>query len=122
MMHKNSFRRWIVVVPSTWEREAASLIYRASFRTAKATLRNPVSKNQNSFKGKEKGFGKPSPKQSMNNFPQCIPFFRQTLHLAFSADMSHLIHASSIPSRTCILEKVCASRIAVFHFSSAEAT
>ena len=33
-----------MVVPSTWEREAASLIYRASFRTAKATQRNPVLK------------------------------------------------------------------------------
>lgn len=35
-----------------------------------------------------------------------IPFFRHTLHLAFSADMSHLMQASSIPSSTCIREKV----------------
>jgi hypothetical protein len=37
--------------PSTWEAEAgefeASLVYRVSSRTAKATQRNPVSKNQN---------------------------------------------------------------------------
>jgi hypothetical protein len=38
--------------PSTWEAEAcgfefkASLVYRVSSRTARATQRNPVSKNQ----------------------------------------------------------------------------
>lgn len=50
------------------------------------------------------------------------PFLRHTLHLAFSADMSHLMQASNIPSSTCTREKVCASRIATFHFSTAEAT
>jgi hypothetical protein len=43
--------------PSTWEAEAggfqvASLVYRVSFRTARATQRNPVSKNQKKKKKK----------------------------------------------------------------------
>lgn len=70
------------------------------------------------------------PKQGMERWQRptvtqawgCIPFLRHTLHLAFSADISHLIQASSIPSSTCIRENVWASRIAVFHFSMAEAT
>jgi hypothetical protein len=43
--------------PSTWEAEAggflkfkASLVYRVSSRTARATQRNPVSKNQKNTK------------------------------------------------------------------------
>jgi hypothetical protein len=50
--------------PSTWEAEAilslrisefeASLVYRVSSRTARATQRNPVSKNQKKKKEKEK--------------------------------------------------------------------
>ena len=51
-----------------------------------------------------------------------LPFLRQTLQRAFSADMSHLMQASSMPSRTCMREKVCASRMVVFHFSTAVAT
>jgi hypothetical protein len=45
--------------PSTWEAEAggfefeASLVYRVSSRTAKATQRNPVSKNQKKKKKKK---------------------------------------------------------------------
>lgn len=37
---------------------------------------------------------------------EASPFLRQTLQRAFSADMSHFILASSIPSRTCMREKV----------------
>lgn len=51
-----------------------------------------------------------------------LPFLRQTLQRAFSADMSHFTQASNIPSSTCMREKVWASRIAVFHFSTAVAT
>jgi hypothetical protein len=48
--------------PSTWEAEAgrwiskfkASLIYRVSSRTARATQRNPVSKNQKPKQTKKK--------------------------------------------------------------------
>jgi hypothetical protein len=46
--------------PSTWEAEAggfefeASLVYRVSSRTAKATQRNPVSKNQKKKKKRKK--------------------------------------------------------------------
>jgi hypothetical protein len=46
--------------PSTWEAEAgkisefeASLVYRVSSRTARATQRNPVSKNKNKTKKKK---------------------------------------------------------------------
>jgi hypothetical protein len=38
--------------PSTWEAEA-SLVYRVSSRTARATQRNPVSKKQNKTKQKK---------------------------------------------------------------------
>jgi hypothetical protein len=47
--------------PSTWEAEAggfsefeASLVYRVSSRTARATQRNPVSKNKQKKKKKKK--------------------------------------------------------------------
>jgi hypothetical protein len=47
--------------PSTWEAEAgeflefkASLVYRVSSRTARATQRNPVSKNQKNKTTKNK--------------------------------------------------------------------
>jgi hypothetical protein len=47
--------------PSTWEAEAgkisefkASLVYRVSSRTARATQRNPVSNNNNNKKNKTK--------------------------------------------------------------------
>ena len=46
--------------PSTWEAKAgedhefeASLVYRASSRTARATQKNPVSKNQNKQTNKQ---------------------------------------------------------------------
>ena len=50
------------VIPALWEAEAvgfisefeASLVYRVSSRTARATQRNPVSKNQKTNKQKEK--------------------------------------------------------------------
>jgi hypothetical protein len=55
---------WAVVAhvfnPSTWEAEVggsqefeASLVYRVSSRTARATQRNPVSKNQNQKTNKQ---------------------------------------------------------------------
>lgn len=35
-----------------------------------------------------------------------LPFLRQTLQREFSADMSHFMQASNIPSRMCMREKV----------------
>jgi hypothetical protein len=45
--------------PSTWEAEAgfeASLVYRVTSRTARATQRNPVSKKTKTKKPKKKKF------------------------------------------------------------------
>jgi hypothetical protein len=61
--------------PSTWEAEAggflslkASLVYRVSSRTARATQRNPVSKNQKKKKRNKK------PRYIVHCYSKCYSF------------------------------------------------